>query len=183
MRTKEEIEAEFLIHTKKLKQLEDEYEDFYLPTKVELKVFPQDFTESFVNGHKETNDNLKMPCIKIDYNSEINISRPIIERKYWNIIIDAKTGYVENWQLGTMASVEYRVCDDGYYRFYNENNNNILELKQSYVPECLDLYDNYYRNPSKGKYIIYVINKEGYIENWKFVIFQHWFNINYHQNF
>lgn len=75
----------------------------------------------------------------------------------WNVTIDLTELKIVDWPIGVEARVFYKVCDDGTYYLLDENKN-ILEEKNCYVPEILSYIENGY-----GDYIDMYIDKNGYL--------------------
>jgi len=85
---------------------------------------------------------------------------PLREGDYWCPTINIDTGKIINWEIGTIASIHYKCCDDGEYWLIAVDG---FELKYPsyYVPNILDLYEDSY-----GDYVIMNIDKNGYIKDW-----------------
>ena len=73
------------------------------------------------------------------------------------LTIDLTELKIIDWPIGVEARVFYKVCDDGTYYLLDENKN-ILEEKNCYVPEILSYIENGY-----GDYIDMYIDKNGYL--------------------
>lgn len=74
--------------------------------------------------------------------------------------INCKTGKVLNWPEGVEYDFTYRkIVDTGYYQL--TYNGEVVASRDGYVPECLG-HDGY------GDYLMFEINKDGYIEDWEF---------------
>jgi len=82
----------------------------------------------------------------------------------WLPVIDIDTGVITNWEQGKTAEIHYKVCDDGLYVVYDENEKEIAR-KDGYVPDTMSPKENGY-----GDYIIMNVDENGLIENWKFDI-------------
>ena len=78
----------------------------------------------------------------------------------WKLTIDLENGKILDWPKGVMASVHYKVCDDGTYTLLDENNDEI-ESKDCYVPDLLAINDSGF-----GDYIIFNVDENGNIEDW-----------------
>jgi len=98
-----------------------------------------------VDGVEDTDGKL-IPCRKGDN---------------WEPIIILSTGQISNWNVGTTASVHYKVCDAGIYKLADETGKVVSE-KEGYVPDCLSPGGNGY-----GDYIIMDIDAEGFIKDWE----------------
>ena len=81
----------------------------------------------------------------------------------WVLEIDVDTGKIVNWPEGDVASVWYKVCDAGEYTLLDSDRNTIVEMKNSYVPNCLDT-----SNAGYCDYISLEILPDGTIEYWNF---------------
>lgn len=79
----------------------------------------------------------------------------------WAPLIDLHTGTIINWRPGAVASIHYKVCDDGSYALLDEDKNVVVEI-EGYVPSIMAPADNGY-----GDYVIMDIDKDGKIDKWK----------------
>ena len=86
---------------------------------------------------------------------------PFREYDMWNILIDIKTGIIQNWPKDKSANVHYKVCDMGNYYFLDKNFNELYSLENEYVPKFLSPKENNF-----GDYIILDIDNNGQIDNW-----------------
>lgn len=80
---------------------------------------------------------------------------------HWIFKIDVDNGCILNWVKGVEADVYYKVCDQGGYTFYNENNDEILDY-DGYVPNILSIDDEGW-----GDYVSMTIDGDGNIVEWK----------------
>lgn len=80
---------------------------------------------------------------------------------YWVINIDLETGQITDWPKGTVASVHYKVCDDGDYTLYDRTGRLVKRI-EGYVPNILCPRESGY-----GDYIIMDIDQDGFIQGWK----------------
>lgn len=113
---------------------------------IEVTAFARYWEDAKLNGEEDSDG--KMPLRKGDC---------------WCPTIDLNTGEVLNWPKGNTAKVHYKVCDAGEYWLLDETKNRILQWKGYYVPDSiLCIKDKGY-----GDYIIFSINENGFIENWK----------------
>ena len=88
---------------------------------------------------------------------------PLRKNELWEPVIDLKTGKVQNWPIGNHAKIHYKVCDQGEYWLLNQDKKRIAKWKGFYVPnDILCINDNGF-----GDYIIFNINNDGQIVNWK----------------
>lgn len=71
------------------------------------------------------------------------------------MFIDLNTHSVIGWPKGTTAKLHYKICDDGEYTIFDKDGNEIACV-QSYVPEFLGEY---------GDYFIMDIDQDGEIAN------------------
>jgi hypothetical protein len=79
----------------------------------------------------------------------------------WEPLIDLESGIIQNWQLGKMASIHYKVCDDGRYAILDENMTCLREI-DSYVPSIMCPEGNGF-----GDYVIMNVDVDGRIANWR----------------
>lgn len=99
-----------------------------------------------VNGMDDSDDDPQMPMIK---------------NGRWELSIDLMTGVIDGWPAGTVASVHYKVCDDGEYALLAEDGTEVAR-KEGYVPEMLAPSGNGY-----GDYVIMDIGPDGKISQWR----------------
>lgn len=80
------------------------------------------------------------------------------------LCIDVDTGYIVNWPLNVSANFRsVKIVDEGTYVLRDDNDKEIHTHEYCYVPNCLQIEDNGY-----GDYFEFTVNKDGYINNWKF---------------
>ena len=79
----------------------------------------------------------------------------------WCPLIDVDTGKILDWPQGTVASVHYKVCDEGGYTLLDKNRNLILYY-EGYVPKCMCPGGDGF-----GDYVIMTIDGDGVIEGWE----------------
>lgn len=77
----------------------------------------------------------------------------------WMPLIDIDNGKILNFEYHTDLDLHMKVCDEGSYYLFDEDNNTLLEIKNDYVPNKLI-------PGSYGDYIDLRISKDGTIENW-----------------
>ena len=116
-------------------------------------VCPIGWDDADVNGETDDFENPKIPCVKDNGRWKI-----------WDILIDAKTGQIVNWDKGVTASIYYKVADGGEYMAYDDKMNKVFTLAW-YVPKFMD-FDDSDGNYGYGDYIGLEIDENGYIENW-----------------
>ena len=85
---------------------------------------------------------------------------PFRRGDFWCPIIDIDAGKVRDWPAGTVASVHYKVCDDGAYVLRGDDGSALFR-REGYVPGILAPGGNGY-----GDYIIMEIDETGKIANW-----------------
>lgn len=105
--------------------------------------------DGYINGVEDDACEPKMPFVKFN-------------NKDWVIDIDTETGIIKDWPQGVNARVHYKTCDDNTFHFINHYGIVIGEY-DGYVPNCLSIDDEGF-----GDYIIFHIDANGKIENWKF---------------
>jgi hypothetical protein len=117
-----------------------------------LEVFSHSryFEDSQLNGRDDVE--VKMPCITV-----------VGTERRWNPLINLKTGVIENWEIGNVASISYKVCDQGLYFLQFEKGVRALKWNNWYVPgKYLSQNDEGW-----GDYIIMDIDVFGKIKDWK----------------
>lgn len=103
-----------------------------------------------LSGQRDDSECPKMPCVVND------------GKEYrWRPIINIKTGTIENWEKGIVATVHYKVCDDCCIDVIDVNGKLVKEYR-GYVPEILCC-----GSENDGDYIIMHIDAFGVIDNWK----------------
>jgi len=81
----------------------------------------------------------------------------------WRPRIELATGKVVDWPEGIVASVHYKVCDEGQYWLADATGNRLFKYRGDYVPsEFLCHGDNGY-----GDYIILTIGGDGQIAEYE----------------
>ena len=112
----------------------------------------------------EINASVRNPSSSILNGSEDESGKmPLIRFQMWNPVIELETGKILNWPEGNTAEINYKVCDSGEYWLLDEQKNKILKWKGYYVPDdILCTKRNGY-----GDYIIFDIQEDGTIKNWK----------------
>jgi len=122
-------------------KVEKEFDVKYLLAEVGARYWE----DADVNGQEDTEGTL-IPCRNGDY---------------WSPLINVETGIIENWNIGTTASVHYKCCDVGIYKLLDEDKNVIIEI-EGYVPNIMCPKKDGY-----GDYVIMDIDENGKIMNWK----------------
>ena len=118
----------------------------FTPTHLIVDACPRYWEDATVDGVEDTNGSLI----------------PLREGDSWRIAIGLDAGRIVGWPQGTVASVHYKVCDNGEY-WLEDKNERRAKYKSDYVPDgLLCMGDKGY-----GDYIILKINENGYIQNWK----------------
>lgn len=79
----------------------------------------------------------------------------------WRPTIDLDTGKIEGWPKGTVASIHYKVCDDGDYELLDAARN-VVKAIDGYVPSLMCPEGDGY-----GDYVIMEIDGDGIIANWR----------------
>ena len=100
-----------------------------------------------VNGEYDTKEGDNIPCK---------------ENLFWKPIIELDSGKIINWIKGKTAHIHYKVADQGTYFLLDEEKKEIYKYKDCYVPDILCPEEDGY-----GDYIIFTVDKEGFIKNWK----------------
>lgn len=99
----------------------------------------------------------------INGSPDVDGNIPLRKGDNWQPIIELEKGQVLDWPSDIEAKIHYKVCDDGEYWLLNEEKKRIAKWKSYYVPEKFLCVDSY----GFGDYIIFEIDKEGKIINWK----------------
>ena len=79
----------------------------------------------------------------------------------WCPTIELDTGKIEGWPEGTVASLHYKVCDDGDYELLDADRN-IVKAIDGYVLGIMCPGGKGY-----GDYVIMDIGPDGAIKNWR----------------
>lgn len=119
--------------------------------KLYAKVYPISIEDASVNGDDELENDPKMPFVKFDDKTK---------EYFWEVNIDIDKGQIIDWPQGTTASLNYKVCDEGTYALYDENDKLIASI-DDYVPNIMCP-----KEPGYGDYIIMDIDKNGFIQDW-----------------
>jgi hypothetical protein len=104
---------------------------------------PRYWEDSSVNGEEDVDGNL-IPCKN---------------GNFWQPIINMETGQILNWKIGETSRIHYKVCDAGSYFIFDDKK--VHYIIWNYVPDILGIDDE-----SWGDYIIFSVDKSGYIINW-----------------
>lgn len=78
----------------------------------------------------------------------------------WCPVIDLDTGIIEGWPAGTVASIHYKVCDDGDYALLDAERNVVMAI-EGYVPNIMCPEGGGF-----GHYVIMEIDGNGRIAKW-----------------
>ena len=89
---------------------------------------------------------------------------PFRDGDTWQILIELETGRIVGWPKGTVASVHYKVCDEGVYKLLREHKHGpeIVKVIDGYVPDIMSPSGD-----SFGDYVIMDIDENGFIANWR----------------
>lgn len=117
---------------------------------LQVKAGVRYWEDATVNGIEDINGDL-IPC-------------RIEGKKDWCPIIDIDSGVITNWEKGKVANIHYKVCDDGLYIIFDENEKEITRI-EGYVPTTMCPEGEGY-----GDYIIMKVDENGLIDKWKFDI-------------
>lgn len=104
-----------------------------------------------LNGQEDDPNNPKMPCVVKDG-----------DEYRWKPIINIKTGTIENWEKGIIATLHYKVCDQCCIDVIDVNGKCVKEYS-GYVPEILCPVGGH-----DGDYIVMHIDVMGVIHEWKY---------------
>ncbi|MDJ0702800.1 MAG: hypothetical protein QNJ46_05920 [Leptolyngbyaceae cyanobacterium MO_188.B28] len=88
---------------------------------------------------------------------------PHVCGEFWTPTIRLSDGLILDWPQGTTADIHYKVCDQGEYFLLDKQRQKIAKWRGYYVPDDFLCHgsDGY------GDYIIFEVNKNGVIENYK----------------
>lgn len=82
----------------------------------------------------------------------------------WCPLIDIETGVIEGWPKGTVADINYKVCDNGRYSLLDADKNEVKSI-DGYVPKIMSPnYDGF------GDYVFMEIDGDGKIGDWWIVL-------------
>ena len=79
----------------------------------------------------------------------------------WCPTIALDPGGIEGWPAGTVASLHYKVCDDGDYELLDADRN-VVKAIEGYVPTIMCPEGNGY-----GDYVIMEVAGDGTIAKWR----------------
>lgn len=101
--------------------------------------------DATVNGIEDT-EGMLIPCRSGDT---------------WEPVIDLNTGIIQDWPQNTIASIHYKVCDDGRYALLDADRAEV-KVHEGYVPSIMcPQHDGY------GDYIIMDVGPDGAIANFQ----------------
>lgn len=112
---------------------------------LEVKAHVRYWEDSEINGVSDENGGLT----------------PFTNGDLWCPIIDIDSGIIKDWPRGTIAKINFKVCDEGSYFLKDESGETVLSIENDYVPSILCPKKNGY-----GDYIIMDIDETGKIQNW-----------------
>lgn len=79
----------------------------------------------------------------------------------WKANIEIDTGKIVEWEQGKTGDMKLKVVDEGSYTLIDSDNNDVLSIKEGYVPNQLLPPTNGY-----GDYVHFIIDENGFITNW-----------------
>ena len=85
------------------------------------------------------------------------------KEKFIKFVIDINTGVITNWPEGLEADIWWKVCDQGLYQYYDDNDHLVTEY-DGYVPDELSITDEGF-----GDYVGMQISEKGLIHGWEYV--------------
>lgn len=92
---------------------------------------------------------------------------PLRKGDMWNATINLDTQTILDWPQGQSGTLEMKVCDEGGYRLFDENMEEVAEL-YDYVPHGVI-------PGSSGDYVKLVIDENGKITNMRNISFSDFF--------
>ena len=126
-----------------------------------IDVGPRYWEDAEVNGEEDISYEAQKkgvkPLMPFAVFSEKDAKRCVSDSYRWQLDIDLKELKIVDWPIGTTARPFYKVCDDGTYYLLDENKN-VLDKKDCYVPEFLSYLEYGY-----GDYIDMAIDENGYL--------------------
>jgi hypothetical protein len=111
--------------------------------------------DATVNGERD-DDGSRIPCREgtVEDNDALGGGD-------WCPTIDLESGRIEGWPEGSVASIHYKVCDQGTYELLDETRS-VVKSIDGYVPRMMCPSE-----PGYGDYVIMNIGPDGVIENWR----------------
>ena len=116
------------------------------------------WVDGTVNGEEDT-DGSRIPC-----REGTAADNDHLGGGNWCPLIALDTGKIEGWPEGTVASLHYKVCDDGDYELLDADHN-VVKAIEGYVPQIMCPEGDGY-----GDYVIMEIAGDGSIAKWKAVL-------------
>lgn len=99
---------------------------------------------------------------EVNGHADLDGSRiPLRVGAYWQPVIELEGGRILNWPAGTIASIHYKVCDDGEYALL-DSQGKALAVRKGYVPDMLAVGED-----GEGDYIILEVGSDGQIQDWQ----------------
>lgn len=116
--------------------------------KIQVKAHVRYWEDAEINGSPDTEDGSNVPCKK---------------GSLWCPLINVSTGVIENWEIGKVAFIHYKVVDCCGWDLIDAKGDVIKTQDDGYVPNTLSPADRGY-----GDYIIMNIDESGKIDKWNF---------------
>lgn len=117
------------------------------PVWLHAAMCPRYWEDSSVNDEEDADGTL-IPCRSGDT---------------WDLWIDIATGRIDGWPHGIVASIHYKVCDEGTYFICGTDRQVIRRTEHgAYVPDCMSPKEEGY-----GDYVIMDIGPDGVIAGWR----------------
>lgn len=85
------------------------------------------------------------------------------KEKIIKLVIDVNKGIITNWPKGLDADIWWKVCDQGLYQYFDDNDHLVAEY-DGYVPDELAITDEGF-----GDYVGMKVSKNGTIYGWDYV--------------
>lgn len=117
------------------------------PIYIEVSAEVLYWEDATVNGQEDTNGTLI----------------PLRNGNCWCPVIRLLDGMVLDWPVGTIADIQFKVCDAGEYWLLDENAQRIAKWGGFYVPDEFMCHGG----EGYGDYIIMKIDADGVIKGWK----------------
>lgn len=115
---------------------------------IEVSAAVRYWDDAEVNGSPDTESGDLIPCRDGDR---------------WSPLIRLEDGRIEDWPLGTTASIHYKVCDQGEYWLCDSPGSRVAKWRGDYVPDDFLCHGD----TGYGDYIIFDVGPDGVISDWR----------------
>ncbi len=87
---------------------------------------------------------------------------PLRRGDLWCPVIRLRDGQIMEWPAGVVASIHYKVCDQGQYWLWDAAGSRVAEYNGDYVPDSFLCHGD----RGYGDYIIFDVGGDGMIQGW-----------------